>query len=227
MDITTNQRMLMPLTAQYLRRCHLRPVILPSSCRVITPPPASFQKCQQQVPSPSLEALKDNSVATTIHILLCSARILPTIPPCRATMSLPLAGKVAIVTGSSLGIGAAIVRRLAADGASSVINYVSSADAAQALADEINKEGKGSAIIVQGDMSSVEDGKRVVEKTVEHFGRIDILVLNAARSVDSPLEAFTEEDFDKHFAVNVKVPLVQVQTASKYLKAGTSSPFRT
>ena len=69
-------------------------------------------------------------------------------------------------------------------------------------------------------MSSVADGRRVVEKS-------EILVLNVARNVDSPLEAFTEEDFDKHFAVNVKVPLVQVQTASKYLKAGTSGLSRT
>ena len=76
-------------------------------------------------------------------------------------------------------------------------------------------------------MSSVADRRRYVEKGAEHFGRIDILVLNAARSIDFPLEAVTEEDFDKHFAVNVKISPVQMQMASKYLKAGTSSLSRT
>ena len=137
-------------------------------------------------------------------------------------MSLPLAGKVAIITGSSRGIGAAIAKRLAVDGASVVINYVNTADVAQSLADEINKEGKGSAIIIQGDMSSVADGRRVVERTAEHFGKIDVLVLNAAHIVSSSLDEFTDEEFDRHFTTNVKVPLVQVQAASKYLKAGTS-----
>ncbi|EKM57374.1 uncharacterized protein PHACADRAFT_160861 [Phanerochaete carnosa HHB-10118-sp] len=135
-------------------------------------------------------------------------------------MSLPLAGKVAIITGSSRGIGAAIAKRLAADGASVVINYVSSADVAQVLADEINEEGKGSAITIQGDMSSVVEGNRVVEKSVEHFGSLDILVLNAAYMTLLPLESVTEEEFDRHFMVNVKVPLFQVQTASKYMKPG-------
>ena len=140
-------------------------------------------------------------------------------------MSLPLAGKVAVITGSSRSIGAAIARRLAADGASVVINYVNSADVAQVLADEINKEGKGSAIVVQGDMFSVAEGNKVIEKSAEHFGKIDILVLNAARMVNSSLEGATEEEFERHFTTNVKVPLFQVQTASKYLPTGTSNLF--
>ena len=140
-------------------------------------------------------------------------------------MSLPLAGKVAVITGSSRGIGAAIARRLAVDGASVVVNYVSSANAAQSLADEINKESKGSAIVVQGDMSSVAEGNKVIEKSAEHFGKIDILVLNAAHMVISLLAGVTEDEFERHFTVNVKVPLFQVQTASKYLSAGTSSLF--
>ncbi|GJE91537.1 NAD(P)-binding protein [Phanerochaete sordida] len=136
-------------------------------------------------------------------------------------MSLPLKGKTAVVTGSSRGIGAAIAKRLAADGASVVINYVSTADVALVLAEEINKEGKGSAITIQGDMSSVADGVRVIEKSAEHFGgHIDIVVLNAAHMVNGPLEDITEAEFDKHFTVNVKVPLFQVQAAVKYMTSG-------
>lgn len=135
-------------------------------------------------------------------------------------MSLPLAGKVAVITGSSRGIGAAIAKRLAEDGASVVINYVSTADVAVALAEEINKAGKGSAITIQGDMSSVAGGNAVIEKSAAHFGKIDILVLNAAHMINAPLEGVTEEEFDRHFTVNVKVPLFQVQAASKYMKEG-------
>lgn len=138
-------------------------------------------------------------------------------------MSLPLAGKIALVTGSSRNIGAAIVKRLAADGAFVVINYVNTADAAQKLAQEINAEGKGKAITLQADMSSVAEGNRLIEETVQRFGKLDILVLNAGHAESQLLEQVSEEEFDKHFTINVKVPLFMTQTASKHLNEGERS----
>ena len=108
-------------------------------------------------------------------------------------MSLPLSGKVALVTGSSRGIGAAIARRLAADGAAVAINYVRAADAAQQLADEITAAGAGSAVILQADMASVDAGRRLVEETVQRLGRLDVLVLNAGTSENQALEALTAD----------------------------------
>lgn len=135
-------------------------------------------------------------------------------------MSLPLSGKVALVTGSSRSIGAAIVKRLAADGASVVVNYVTTKDAAQKLVEEINAEGRGKAVAIQADMSSVAGGSRLVEETVQHFGRLDILVLNAAYMVLQPLQDVNETEYDSHFMINVKVPLFMTQTAAKYLTSG-------
>ena len=135
-------------------------------------------------------------------------------------MSLPLAGKVALITGSSRNIGAAIAKRLADDGASVVINYNSSQGAADDLAQKINEEGKGKATVIQADISSLQDGVRLVEQTVEKLGQLDILVLNAGLMHVSTLDAITEKHFDEHFNINVKVPLFMVQSASKHLKAG-------
>lgn len=140
-------------------------------------------------------------------------------------MALPLSGKVALVTGSSRSIGAAIVKRLAADGASVVINYINSADAAQQLADEINGEAKGKAITIKADVSSTSEGRRLVEETVQHFGQLDILVLNAGYVEMLALENLTEDEFDRHFAVNAKVPLFMVQAAARHFKSGTISPL--
>lgn len=137
-------------------------------------------------------------------------------------MSLPLSGKIALVTGSSRSIGAAIVKRLAADGASVVVNYLNNAAAAHKLADEINTTGQGKAITIKADVSSVDEGRRLVEETVQQFGRLDILVLNAGYVEMLALNSLTEEEFDKHFAVNAKVPLFMVQAATKYLTAGSS-----
>ena len=141
-----------------------------------------------------------------------------------STEALPLLGKVALVTGSSRSIGAAIVKRLAADGAMVVVNYVTTKDAAEALVQEINAEGKGKAIALQADMSSLAEGNRLVEETVQRLGRLDILVLNAAHMVLQQLEELDEEQYDRHFMINVKVPLFMTQTAAKYLTTG-SSPF--
>lgn len=137
-------------------------------------------------------------------------------------MSLPLSGKVAIVTGSSRNIGAAIVKRLAADGASVVINYNGSQAAANELAEQINAEGKGKAVAIQADVSSTAEGNRLIEETLKAFGQLDILVLNAGLMNNHPLDAIDEKMFDDHFTVNVKVPLFMVKTASKHMKAGAS-----
>ena len=135
-------------------------------------------------------------------------------------MSLPLAGKVAVITGSSRNIGAAIAKRLADDGASVVINYNGSKDAAEELAQKINEEGKGKAIAIQADVSSLADGNRLIEQTVQEFGQLDVLVLNAGMMNNTSLDTITEKHFDDHFNINVKVPLFMVKTATKYLRAG-------
>ena len=135
-------------------------------------------------------------------------------------MALALSGKVALVTGSSRGIGAAIVKRLAADGATVVINYVHTAEAAQELADAINAENRGRAVTIQADMSSVAEGSRIVEETVRRLGRLDVLVLNAGYAEGQTLETLTEVEYDKQFTTNVKVPLFMVQSAVKHLQPG-------
>lgn len=140
--------------------------------------------------------------------------------------SLPLSGKVALITGSSRNIGAAVAKRLADDGASVVINYVGNEAAANELVEKITEEGKGKAVAIKADMSSLAEGTKLIEETVQHYGRLDILVLNAGLMGNKPLDAITEKDFDDHFTVNVKVPLFMVKTASKHLKAGMSSGCR-
>ena len=135
-------------------------------------------------------------------------------------MSLPLEGKVAVVTGSSRNIGAAIAKRLADDGAHVVVNYNGSKDAADELVQKIEEEGNGKAIAIQGYVSSLEGGRRLIEQTVEHYGKLDILVLNAGLMQNLPLDAITEKHFDEHFNINVKVPLFMVKAASKHLQAG-------
>ncbi|KAI0789702.1 hypothetical protein C8Q75DRAFT_764612 [Abortiporus biennis] len=137
-----------------------------------------------------------------------------------STPSLPLEGRVALVTGSSKGIGASIIKRLAADGASVVINYARSAQAAEELASSINAGGVGKAIAVQADVSSITNAKRLLETTVSHFGKIDVLVLNAGLMDYGTLAQITETSFDDHFNINVKVPLFLAQAAAPLMQAG-------
>lgn len=137
-------------------------------------------------------------------------------------MSLPLAGKVAVVTGASRGIGAAIVKRLAVDGASVVINYASSAAVAEELAATINAQGPGKAVTVQADVSTVAGGKHLLNEALKFFGKLDILVFNAGLMQNGFLANITDEDFDRHFDINVKVPLFVTQAALPHLKPGTN-----
>lgn len=125
-----------------------------------------------------------------------------------------LAGKVALVTGASRGIGRAIALRLAQDGASVAANYTIGADKAQEVVALIEGVG-GRAAAIQADMSRVEEIRRLVEQTVEQLGRIDILVNNAAAYEFQALEKIDEAHFAKLFDLNVRGPLFASQEAAR------------
>ena len=124
-----------------------------------------------------------------------------------------LAGKVAVITGASKGIGKATALRLARDGASVVINYSSDAKSADTLVHSI---GVDKALAVKADVSKVPEIVELVKQTIGKFGKIDILIPCAGMLPMSPLESTTEELFDNIFALNVKGPyfLVQVRAYS-------------
>ena len=121
-----------------------------------------------------------------------------------------LAGKVAVVTGASKGIGAGIARGLAAEGAAVVVNYTSSAEGAQKVVDEIQGLG-GRAVAVQGDVSLPGDVKRLFSEAKGAFGTLDVLVNNAGVYDFQPLEAVTEAEFHRQFNVNVLGPILAIQ----------------
>jgi 3-oxoacyl-[acyl-carrier protein] reductase len=123
-----------------------------------------------------------------------------------------LKNKVAIVTGASKGIGAAIASHFAAAGAKVVVNYVSSKTAADHVVAAINNKG-GTAIAIQADISKEADVVRMFEKTVDSFGALDILVNNAVFQQYLPIEQVTSEAFKKHFEVNVLGPLLNIRSA--------------
>jgi 3-oxoacyl-[acyl-carrier protein] reductase len=126
-----------------------------------------------------------------------------------------LAGKVAIVTGASKGIGAGIAKSLAAAGAKVVVNYSTSKEGADRVVNHItSKEGK--AVAVQGDVSKAADVKRLFAETKKAFGRLDVLVNNAGVFKFEPLEAVTEEEFHREFDTNVLGPILTTQEAVKY-----------
>ena len=114
-----------------------------------------------------------------------------------------LKGKVAIVTGSSQGIGRAIALALAEAGADLVVNYNHNTMAAREVSDEIRIQGRR-IIISQGDVSKSEDVRRVVRETIEAFGKIDILVNNAGVLIDGPITDMKESVWDKQMDVNLK-----------------------
>ena len=135
------------------------------------------------------------------------------------TLEKPLAGKVALVTGGSRGIGAAIAKRLAADGASVAITYSKGADAAASLVKAIERGG-GKAIAIQADAADADAVRSAVEKTVTTFGRLDVLVNNAGTVIPNEVEETTLADFDRVFAINVRGVFVATQAALKHLKPG-------
>jgi 3-oxoacyl-[acyl-carrier protein] reductase len=132
-----------------------------------------------------------------------------------------LTGKVAVVTGGSKGIGAAIAKALAAQGASVVVNYASSKAGADSVVDAITAAG-GKAVAVGGDVSKAADAQGIIDTAVETYGRLDILVNNSGVYEFAPIEEITEEHFHKHFNVNVLGLLLTTQAAVKHLGEGGS-----
>src|SRR5471030_1941407 len=126
-----------------------------------------------------------------------------------------LAGKVAVVTGASKGIGAAIAKQLAAEGASVVVNYASSKSGADKVVGEITGAG-GQAVAIQADVAKKADIDRLFAETKKAFGRLDILVNNAGVYEFAPLEQITEEHFHKQFNLNVLGLLLATQEAVRH-----------
>lgn len=130
-----------------------------------------------------------------------------------------LAGKVALVTGGSRGIGAAIVKRLAQDGAFVAFTYTSSAPKAAELVKSVESSG-GRALAIQADSGNVESVKKSVAETVKAYGRLDILVNNAGVLVFAPVNEFKMEDFDRLVAVNIKGLFVAIQESLRHMGEG-------
>jgi 3-oxoacyl-[acyl-carrier protein] reductase len=130
-----------------------------------------------------------------------------------------LAGKVAVVTGASRGIGKAIVTRLANEGAIVAINYRQNAELAEALVSELNDKGL-KAQAFRADMSKPEESQALLEDVVKAFGKVDILVSNAGIEHFGKLEEITKEDFDRVFSTNVAGQLFVTQAAARYLSSG-------
>jgi 3-oxoacyl-[acyl-carrier protein] reductase len=127
--------------------------------------------------------------------------------------------KVALITGGSRGIGAAIAKRLAADGASVAITYTKGAEAASAVVKAIEQAG-GKAIAIRADATDTAAVKSAVEKTVSTFGSIDVLVNNAGTAIPKPFEETTLEEMDQMMNLNVRGTLVATQAALKHMKSG-------
>jgi len=132
-----------------------------------------------------------------------------------------LNNKVAVVTGASKGIGAAIAKALAAEGAAVVVNYASSKDGADAVVAEITKAG-GKAVAVHGDVSKAEQAQGLIEAAVKQYGRLDVLVNNSGVYEMAPLGDLTEAQYHKMFDINVLGVLLTTQAAVKHLGEGGS-----
>jgi NAD(P)-dependent dehydrogenase (short-subunit alcohol dehydrogenase family) len=130
-----------------------------------------------------------------------------------------LTGKVALVTGGSRGIGAAVARRLAHDGAAVALTYVSAADKAQAVAKQIDADG-GRVLVIQADSADPGAVIAAVEQTVHDLGRIDILVNNAGIIINGPLEEMTVEHADRLWAIDVRAVFVACQAAARHMSEG-------
>ncbi|KQN42251.1 oxidoreductase [Pseudomonas sp. Leaf48] len=135
------------------------------------------------------------------------------------TQTLPLAGKIALVTGGSRSIGAAVARRLAADGASVALTYSASPAKAEEVVLAIANEG-GRAIAIFADAGDPAAVRAAVARTVETFGRIDILVNNAGLALGGPIEGIEFETYQRMIAVNVTGVFVATQEAVRYMKDG-------
>jgi 3-oxoacyl-[acyl-carrier protein] reductase len=132
-----------------------------------------------------------------------------------------LTGKVAVVTGASKGIGAAIAKALAAEGASVVVNYASSKKGAEAVVAEIAKKG-GKAITAGGDVSKATDAQGIIDAAIRNYGRLDILVNNSGVYEFAPIQEFTEEQFHRQFNTNVLGLLLTTRAAVNHMSEGGS-----
>ena len=134
-------------------------------------------------------------------------------------MSKKLEGKIALITGGSRGIGAAIAKRLAADGAKVAITYTKGAEAAASVVKEIERAG-GKAIAIQADAAEADAGKAAVEKTVAAFGRLDVLVNNAGTAIPKTFEETTLEEMNRVLDINVRGVFLATQAALKHMNSG-------
>ena len=134
-------------------------------------------------------------------------------------MSKKLEGKIALITGGSRGIGAAIAKRLALDGATIAITYAKDANAASAVVRAIEQSG-GKAIAIQADAAKAEAVKAAVEKAFATFGRLDVLVNNAGTAIPKPFEEATLEEMDRVIDINIRGVFVATQAALKHMKSG-------
>jgi 3-oxoacyl-[acyl-carrier protein] reductase len=130
-----------------------------------------------------------------------------------------LENKTALVTGGSRGIGAGIVRRLAADGANVAFTYVNGKEQAEALVKEIEATGR-KAVAIQADSASAESVAAAVETTVAKLGTLDILVNNAGVLAVGTVDQLSLEDYDKTFNVNVRAVFVAIKAAAKHMTSG-------
>lgn len=136
-------------------------------------------------------------------------------------MSGRLKEKVAIVTGSSKGIGAGIAKAFALEGASVIVNYASSKNDADAVAAEIAAAG-GKVYVVRADVSKAAEAKALVEAAIKEFGKLDILVNNSGIYEYAPLSDITEDQFHRSYSINVLGPLLVTQAAIRHLPDGGS-----
>jgi 3-oxoacyl-[acyl-carrier protein] reductase len=128
-------------------------------------------------------------------------------------------GKIAIVTGSSRGIGRAIAERLGADGASVIVNYQTNAEAAQKVVAAIEASG-GHAVAAQADVADHEQLRSLFDTAEQRYGGLDILVLNPAAFHSAPIADTSDEDFDRVFTTNTRSTFIALREAANRLRDG-------